>query len=62
MLERISLMTDKEIREEIKALSIGDLLVLQDAIEQEIKSKVQKVIQKARERRGLIVEIFNKNI
>ena len=62
MIEQISLMTDKEIREEIKALSIADLLLLQDAVEQELKIKVQKTINKARMRRGLIVEIFNKNI
>lgn len=62
MIEQISLMTDKKIREEIKALSIGDLLVLQDAVEQEIKNKIQKTIKTARERRGLIVEVFNKNI
>ncbi len=62
MIKQISLMTDKEIREGVKSLSIGDLLVLQNALEDEIKIKIQKSIKTAREKRGLIVKMFNKNI
>lgn len=54
-------MTDKEIKEGVKSLSIGDILLLQYAIEEELSDKVKRLIEKARERRGLIVETFNKN-